>query len=112
MPRDLTYLLHILISARRVVAYLDGVTRDQFLQNGEKQDSVLHRITNIGEVSKRVSAEFKEAHPEIPWKAMAGMRDRIVHDYYEIEWEVVWSTASKRIPELIHLVEPLIPQED
>jgi uncharacterized protein with HEPN domain len=111
MPRDDTYLLHILISARRIVNYTRGVSWEEFLADGEKQDSVLHRISNIGEISKRISAEFKTSHKEIPWKIMAGMRDRIIHDYYQIEWEVVWETAQKSVPELIRLIVPLIPPE-
>ncbi len=112
MPRDETYVLHILLSARRVVAYTVGVAWEQFMAEGEKQDSVLHRLSYIGEISKRISSEFKQAHPEIPWKLMAGMRDRIIHDYYQIDWEVVWSTAIESVPELIRLVEPLVPPEN
>jgi len=112
MPRDATYLLHILISARRVVHYTRGLNWDQFMASGEKQDSVLHRISNIGEISKRISPEFKADHPAIPWRIIAGMRDRIIHDYYQIDWEVVWDTAVKSIPGLIRLIEPLVPPED
>jgi uncharacterized protein with HEPN domain len=112
MPRDETYLLHLLLSARRVVAYTRNVTWETFLTDGEKQDSVLHRISNIGEISKRISPSFKQAHPDVPWKLMAGMRDRIIHDYYQIDWEVVWSTAIKSVPELITLIEPLVPRDE
>ena len=112
MPRDETYLLHLLISARRVVTYTAGVSFDTFMADGEKQDSVLHRLSNIGEISKRISPEFKEAHADIPWKLMAGMRDRIIHDYYQIDWEVVWSTSTKSVPELVSLIEPLVPADD
>jgi uncharacterized protein with HEPN domain len=112
MPRDLTYLLHILISARRIVSYTHGLSWEQFMASGEKQDSVLHRISNIGEISKRISPDFKASNPAIPWKSMAGMRDRIIHDYYQIDWEVVWDTAIKSIPALICLLEPLVPPDD
>jgi uncharacterized protein with HEPN domain len=110
MPRDATYLLHLLISARRIVTYARGLDWEDFMENGEKQDSILHRLTNIGEISKRISTEFKSAHPEVPWKVMAGMQDRIIHDYYQIDWE--WSTATKSIPDLIRLIQPLVPPEE
>ncbi len=111
MRRDETYLLHILISSRRIVRSTSGVTYTQFLDDGEKQDSIVHRISNIGEIAKRISAEFKTAHPEVPWKKMAGMRDLMIHDYYRIDMELVWDTAVNNIPELICLLDPLIPPE-
>jgi len=77
-----------------------------------RQDAVFRRITVIGEATKRLSEEFRKNHPEISWKQMAGMRDVIVHDYDEIDLDLVWDTSIKFIPILIAQIEPLAPKED
>lgn len=112
MPRDETYLLYMLIAARRIVRYLTGITREQFDVNLEKMDSVALQLGNIGEAASKVSAEYREKHAEIPWPKMIGMRHRIVHNYLEIDWDVVWTAATVEVPDLIRLLEPLITPEE
>jgi len=69
-------------------------------------------IQIVGEAARKVSPEFKQAHPEIPWQGIIGMRNRLVHDYFRIESSRVWEVIEKDLPALIPLIEPLIPPDE
>jgi uncharacterized protein with HEPN domain len=68
----------------------------------------LRRITIIGEATKRLSKEFREQHPTIPWKEIAGMRDVITHDYDEVDLDEVWTVINENLPQLLSYIEPLV----
>lgn len=72
----------------------------------------MNHIEIIGEAAKKVTAEFKEAHPDIPWHEMAGMRNRLIHDYWRIDVAQVWKTIQGDIPKLIGQIEPLVPPQE
>lgn len=105
--RDLTYLDHILQSAAKAIEYLNGVGYHDFLANEEKQDAVVRKIEICGEATKRLSLEFRNAYPAIPWKAIAGMRDKLIHDYLDIDLDMVWDTVEKDLPGLIVQLEKI-----
>jgi uncharacterized protein with HEPN domain len=109
MWRDEAYLLDMLLDARKVVKYVQGVNFEIFDQDEVLQDAIMRRIQIIGEAARKISQEFKEAHPEISWSEVIGMRNKLVHDYFEIIPEKVWDTAVNDIPALIALIEPLVP---
>jgi uncharacterized protein with HEPN domain len=109
--RDLPSVLDILNAAQHIQQSMTGVTRDQLDVNGEKQAAVLYRLIVIGEATKRISIEFRNQHPDIPWKDMAGMRDRVTHGYDRVDLDIVWDVVQFRIPELIHLLQPLLPND-
>lgn len=112
MPRDLTYVLDILIAARHVQEYVSGMDRPSFDQDIKTQDAVIRRIEIIGEATRRLSPEFRTAHPDIPWQDMAGMRSRLIHDYDEVSLNLVWDVIQHDIPALIAQIEPLIPPDE
>ena len=109
MDRDIPYVVDIVASAQRVRGYLEGVSRDDFMQNVQLQDSVIRRLEIIGEAAGQVSASFRERHTAIPWSRMIGMRNRMIHTYEAVDLGIVWTTAHDRIPELLALIEPLVP---
>jgi uncharacterized protein with HEPN domain len=111
-PPDYTWLADILIAARHVRNFVDGVDRDDFDGNAMRRSAIIHQLLVIGEATKRVSDPFRAAHPDIPWRKMAGMRDRLIHDYRQVDLEIVWGTATEMIPDLIRQVEPLVPPMD
>ena len=111
MGRDSEYLVDILASARLVSTYVAGVRREQFLKDTRLQDSVIRRLEIIGEAAGRLSPEFRERHPEIPWNAMTGMRNRMIHGYDDIDMDIVWNTSQESIPNLLTLIEPLTSRE-
>ena len=87
---------------------IERVTREEFMRNVQLQDSVLRRLAIAGEAARRVSAQYRERHPAIPWAQMIGMRNRVVHGYDAVDLDIVWTTARERIPQLLALMEPLI----
>ncbi|MEO1392440.1 MAG: HepT-like ribonuclease domain-containing protein [Cyanobacteria bacterium J06634_5] len=85
------------------------MNQEQFEENVEKQDTILRRITIIGEATKRLTTEFRAEHQEIPWKEIAGMRDILSHDYDEVDLEEVWSVIQNNLPSLLTYIQPLVP---
>lgn len=79
MLRDLTYVLDMLIATRHIQAYMAGIDRSMFEQDTLRQDAIIRRIDIVGEAARRISAEFRAAHPDIPWQQMADMRNRLIH---------------------------------
>lgn len=73
---------------------------------------MLYQLIVIGEAVKRLSFELRQQHPEILWAPMAGMRDHLIHGYDVVDWDEVWKTATRDMPDLLSKLEPLLPQED
>jgi uncharacterized protein with HEPN domain len=100
-PRDdSVYVGHVLDAIDRIESYLHGVTEAEFLKTPLIQDGVIHQIQIIGEAAKRLSADFRGRTPTIPWQDIAGMRDKLVHDYIGVDLETVWETATREVPAL------------
>lgn len=112
MRRDDAYLLDILIAARKALKFVEGIDRNEFEENELIQNAVMRPLEIIGEASAKISKEFRKAHPEIPWREMVGIRNRLVHEYFRINFGVVWDTIHKDLPKLIEIIEPLVPKED
>jgi uncharacterized protein with HEPN domain len=81
----------------------------EFLGDAKTQSAVLHQLLIIGEAVKRISPEFRAAHPEVPWKLIAGTRDKLIHFYEGVDLEEVWKMVTSDLPELIQLTEALAP---
>ena len=112
MDRDRVYLLDILQAARLAVSYLEGVAEEMFLRDTQRQDSVIRRIEIIGEAARRISPETRTAYLDIPWNAMIGIRNLMVHDYDAVDLQVVWRTVQLDLPALIARLEPLLSPEE
>jgi len=105
---DRIYLDHILESFAKVVQYLEDVSYEAYLIDEEKQDAIIRKIEVAGEATKRLSNSFREKHPDIPWRAIAGMRDKLIHDYFDVDLETVWETGVNDIPRLIPAIEAIV----
>jgi uncharacterized protein with HEPN domain len=108
MPRDPESLIDILTALRRILRYTNSIDRVALETDDEKLSAVLYQITIIGEATKRLSPALRQQHPEIPWREMAGMRDVIVHEYDQLDFEVIWDVVHNKLPELLTLLELLL----
>lgn len=109
MLRDDAHLLDILKAARLAIEFKGLADKAAFLADAKTQSAVLHQLLILGEAVKRLSQEFRIAHPEIPWKAIAGTRDQLIHFYEGVDLDEVWKMVASDLPELIRAVEPLVP---
>jgi uncharacterized protein with HEPN domain len=113
MPtRDDSYLLDIYDSARFVEEFVADINREFFIGDRMRQSAVIRELAIIGEAVKKLSSQFRAAHPEIPWGEIAGMRDILVHDYRGTNLKNVWFAATESVPALIEALEPLVPQSE
>jgi len=113
MPReDDSYLLDMLLAARDAVGFAAGLTYAQFEVSRLHQNAILKAIEIIGEAAARISTETKHSHPDIPWLDIIGMRNRLVHAYFEVSLNRVWDTVQGDLPGLIAAIEPLVPPEE
>jgi uncharacterized protein with HEPN domain len=108
MPRDQESVIDIANAIRRSLRYTNGVSKSELETNDEKLSAILYQITIIGEATKRLSQSFRQQHQEIPWRQMSGMRDVIVHDYDQLDFDVIWDVVENKLPELLNLIDSLV----
>jgi uncharacterized protein with HEPN domain len=111
MRRDEAYLLDILLSARRALKYVDGLNWEEFETDELVQDAVIYPLEIMGEAAGRISEDFRDSHPDIPWHKVIGIRNRLIHEYFRINRKTVWDTIKNDLPDLIRMIEPLVPEE-
>jgi uncharacterized protein with HEPN domain len=109
LPRDDAHLLDILKAARLAIEFVGPATKAEFLGDAKTQSAVLHQLSIVGEAVKRISPDFRAAHPEVPWKLIAGTRDKLIHFYEGVDLDEVWKMVTSNLPELIRLIQPLAP---
>ena len=105
-PRE--YLRHILSEVKYLLDESDGLDKDAFLEDETLRRAFVRSLEVIGEATKKLPADVREAHPEIEWRAMAGMRDRLIHDYFGVDHDLVWDVIRRKIPELKEQLESLL----
>ena len=108
---DDAYLLDMLLAAREAVALAEGLTFAAFERNRMAQLAILKAVEIVGEAASHIGPGTREAHPEIPWSGIVGMRHRLVHGYFNINLARVWETVERDIPPLIPQLERLVPPE-
>ncbi len=99
---------HVLESIEALQGYLLGIDELGYLSNMEKQDAAERRLQVIGEAIVQLPWEFKQDHPDIPWARIAGLRNRLVHEYFDIDHKLVWNLLSKSLPEFKKQIEALL----
>jgi uncharacterized protein with HEPN domain len=109
--QDIVYVQHILQCIDHIAEYIDDMNEQDFLANQMVKDAVVRNFEIIGEATKRLSMDFREKYSKIPWKQMAGMRDKLIHDYLEVDYAVVWYTASNLLPTLQSQIEKILAKE-
>jgi len=106
--RDRDYLLDIEQAIERILSYTAGLTWEKYLQDYKTQDAVIRNLEVIGESTKNLSDELRERYPAIPWRDMAGTRDRLTHHYFGINQEIVWQIVKQDLPGLKQQIDQMI----
>ena len=97
-PRE--YLHHILEEANCLISRRTGLKFEDFVADETLRRAVVRSLEVIGEAAKKVPPGFRAQYPAVEWRAMAGMRDRLIHDYFGVDYELVWDVVQNRIPQL------------
>jgi uncharacterized protein with HEPN domain len=112
MSRDDAYLVDMLEAARTVQRFTEEVTWEAFSSDEVLQTAVLYLVQTIGEAAANITEETRLAYPAVPWRSMVGMRNLLVHRYWEIDLRRVWSVVTDHLPALIQALQPIVPPED
>ena len=107
MKNDRAYLEHIRDALDDIATYTN-VGRDSFMADRMRQDATLRKLQVIGQAVKNLSEETRSHHPQIPWKQIAGLRDKVIHDYFGVNLEIVWAVIVNELPKLREAVVALL----
>ena len=109
MKRDDTvYLHHILDAIESIENYTKGMSENEFLSNSMAHDAVVRQIEIIGEAARNVSDEFQNKHPNLPWTRMIGIRNKITHEYFNVNYAIVWDTVKDDLPLLKKSIKKIL----
>ncbi|MDP1695991.1 MAG: DUF86 domain-containing protein, partial [archaeon] len=109
MKKDaLVFVRHILESIEKIEKYSANISKDEFLKDDELQDAIVRRLEIIGEAAKNISSDFKNKYPKILWKEISGMRDKLTHQYFGIDLEIVWNVLEKDLPNLKKIIQEIL----
>lgn len=97
---DIEFLSDIQEAIRRIGIYTKGIDYGNFLEDIKTQDAVIRNVEIIGEAAKNISNDFRDKHPQIQWKDLAGIRDKLIHHYFGVNLEVVWYIIQDDLPPL------------
>lgn len=105
-PRE--YLRHIVAEAEYLLTSSRNLSRESFLADETLKRAFVRSLEIIGEAAKKLPDEFRAKHPDAEWRAMAGMRDRLIHGYFGVDYELVWDVVQTKIPELKREIESIL----
>lgn len=109
--RDKDFLNDIQEAARRIEDYTSAMTYETFLADTKTQDAVIRNLEIIGEATKNLSTELRAKYPDIPWKGMAGVRDRLIHHYFGVNLDIVWHIIMTELPDVALQIEKILRGE-
>jgi uncharacterized protein with HEPN domain len=110
MRKDKAYLKDLLGAIIDIENFLEKVAEEEFYRNKEKQYAVLRALEIMGEATKNLSKEIRAKYRTIPWKDIAGMRDKLIHMYFGIKIDLVWGTVKNKLPELKEQIKEILKE--
>jgi len=98
---DIEFLADSKEAILRINAYVGDLSYERFLEDKKTQDAVVRNLEVIGETAKNISEELKDKYPQIRWKDLAGVRDKLIHHYFGVNFDIVWNIVKEELPEII-----------
>ena len=109
---DALYLGHMASALARIAEFVERVPRSEFEREWTLQNALIRELEILGEAASKISAELVKANPEVPWKEMTGLRHKLIHDYFEVDLDIVWRTATVNVPEVADFVSAALGRKD
>ncbi len=104
---DRIFIKHILDSAKKIIYFTDGKNRNDLDLDEKLSLAIVRLFEIIGEAANSISNDFQEAHMDIPWGKLISMRNRLIHGYFDINYDIVWNTVKQDIPNIIKMIEKI-----
>ena len=111
-PDATDYLEDIREAAEKAQQFVSGMTYEAFIADDKTMYAVVRALEVIGEATKRLDETVRLRYPDVPWRAMAGMRDKLIHDYIGVNWQVVWKTVTEDAPLLERMMQQILDVEN
>lgn len=108
MKDDLVYVRHIFDALEKIADYTSGMNKKDFISSSKTQDAVIRQFEIVGEATKQLSESFREKNPEIPWRKLAGLRDKLIHDYMGVDVLAIWKSIESDLPGLQNQINKLL----
>jgi len=108
---DRDFLSDIQEAIRRIAEYTAGMTYQAFVEDTKTQDAVIRNLEIIGEATKNLSKGLRDRYPDVPWKGMAGVRDRLIHHYFGVNLDIVWQIVKDELPKVASHLESILREE-
>jgi len=110
--KDIIRVRHIIDEAGEACKYAEGISLDEFVEDGKTVRAVIRSIEVIGEAASKISIEFRMEHPDVPWQKIIGMRNRLIHVYFDIDYNIIWQTVKENLPPLIKKLQSILNNKE
>jgi len=112
MNPDLVRIKHMIVACEEIIEFSKGKTKDDLFKDRKLNLALVHLLEIIGEAGNKISVELKHKYEHVPWNALVGMRNRLIHGYYDIDLNIVWETINRDIPPLVSKLKFIMEKEN